>query len=393
MRSQPKSYKKLNIRHENIKKVIDLIKNSPQKLSRADIARKLSLSTPSVSSIIGVLIKNNIIIETDDENQVSTVGRKPILLKLNRNCGYLIGILIEEKKCTLALADYTGNILNKEHYFYDKECKGNCTGYLITTINNLLEKEVKDPTKLLSICVSFPGVFDHQNQEVKFAPHSGIWQDEPIVKKLEKEFDCQVIMENNVNNALLAETWKGQIRSDNAVYLKLGDGIAAGILINGELYRGFNSLAGEVGFSVTDSVQLKDKVTDTGSFEQRFNSRKIFKELEKELGEQVEISKLITLLDNNKKLNQIIKKVNQNIVILLINIISLLNPQIIVIGGQYSQLLKNWIEDIEKQIKNNVPFSPKIVVSTLGDEVYYLGAIANSLHNIEKQLINKYFID
>lgn len=392
--SKQKSFKPLNIRHENIKQVINLVKNSKNKLSRADISRNLSLSTPSISSIISVLIERDIIIETDDKSANNSVGRNPILLKLNQNCGYILGVLISEDMLTIALADYTGNII-KKHNFYYIENEKKCTDFLIESINELLDENNFDYSKLLSISISFPGVFDHQKQKIKFAPHSGAWQNEPLISKLTKEYDCEVRMENNVNIAVLGEKWRGKIgNKNNAVYLKLGNGIAAGILINKRLYRGYNSLAGEVGFSVTDSKHLKDKVTDSGSFEQRFNTDQILERIRKKLGdEKIKFSDLNELINENNELKEMVMEINQNISMLLINIISVLNAEVIVIGGQYSEVITIFLKDIENTINNNVPFAPEILVSDLDNDVYYLGAIANSLQNIENQLIKNYFME
>ncbi len=389
-----KSYKPLNIRHENIKQLVKLLKNSNQKLSRADIARELSLSTPSVSSIVNVLIDSKIIIETDDESIKNTVGRKPILLKLNEDCGYLLGILISENKLTIALANYLGEIIKKES-FYFKDNNKKCLEFLIDCINQILDDNYINLDKLLSISISFPGVYDHDQHEIKFAPHSGNWQNEPLISCLSEEYNCQVKMENNVNAAVLGEKWKGKIANkNNAVYLKIGNGIAAGIIINEQLFRGYNSLAGEVGFSVTDSKQLNDKVTDSGSFEQRFNTDTILKKIKKDFGIEVsDFNKLQDQIKNNPQLSRYIKDINQNIIMLLINIISILNPEAIVIGGEYSQILSDYIEDLATQILKNVPFAAELLVSELGDEVYVLGAIANSLQDIDRQLIKNYFME
>ncbi|TDO94192.1 putative NBD/HSP70 family sugar kinase [Halanaerobium saccharolyticum] len=392
--SRHKSYKPLNIRHENIKQLIKLLKNSKRKLSRADIARELSLSTPSVSSIVNVLIDSDIIIETDDENIGNNVGRKPILLKLNEDCGYLLGVLISEKKLTIALANYLGEVIKEESFYY-KDNNKKCLGFLIDSIEHLLKNNQIDLDKLLSISISFPGVYDHDEQEIKFAPHSGDWQNEPIISRLNEEYNCQVKMENNVNTAVLGEKWQGKIaKKNNAVYLKLGNGIAAGIIINGQLYRGYNSLAGEIGFSVTSSKQLTDKITDSGSFEQRFNTDTMLEEIRKEIGIEVsDFNELKTIVKDNPELSRYIDNVNQNVKMLLINLISILNPEVIVIGGEYSQIIDNYIVDLKSQILKNVPFAAEILVSELEDEVYVLGAIANSLQNLERELIKKYFME
>lgn len=389
-----KSYKPLNIRHENIKQLIKLLKNSERKLSRADIARELSLSTPSVSSIVNVLIDSEIIIETDDESKAKNVGRKPILLKLNENCGYILGVLISQEKIKIVLANYIGKIITeKDFYYQDSDRKS--LDLLTESIDKQLKEFKINHNKLLSISISFPGVYDQDKQEIKFAPNSGGWQNKPIIKTLSQEYECQIKMENNVNTAVLGEKWKGKIADkNNAIYLKIGNGIASGIIINKELYRGYNCLAGEVGFSVTDSDQLNDKIIDSGSFEQRFNTDNFIKKIQKEFnitaGSFSEIKKELSL---KSEFNEFIRNINTNIAMLLINMSSILNPEVIVIGGEYTELIIDYICELENQVKKNVPFASEILVSDLGEKVYVLGSIANSIQGLERQLIRKYFME
>ncbi len=395
MNSKNHSFKPQNIRHNNIRQVITLIKNSEKKLSRADISRSLSLSTPSVSSIINDLVKKNIILETNDQNVTNTVGRKPILLKLNKDCGYILGILISEKMLTIALADYKGNLISKQDFCHASNLE-QCISFLQGNIDAVLKENSIDIESLLSISISFPGVFDHDKQKIIFAPHSGIWQNEPIIDSLKDKYGCQVKMENNVNAAVLGEKWSGKIgNKNNAVYLKIGNGIAAGVIINCQLYRGYRSLAGEVGFSVTNPNNLNDEVTDSGSFEQRYNTDVILERVKKELAdENIDFSDLVKLVkSNDEKTYNIIKDINQNIAMLIINILCILNPEVIVVGGQYSNIIEHCIEEIKKEILNNIPYAPEILISELGDKVYYLGAIANSLQNIEDELIKRYFME
>lgn len=389
-----KSYKPLNIRHENIKQLIKLLKNSERKLSRADIARKLSLSTPSVSSIVNVLIDSEIILETDDESKANNVGRKPILLKLNENCGYILGVLISQEKIKIVLANYMGKIIAEEDFYY-QDSKRESLDLLIESIDKQLKDFKIDQSKLLSISISFPGVYDQNKQEIKFAPHSGGWQNKPIIKTLSQEYDCQIKMENNVNTAVLGEKWKGKIANkNNAVYLKIGNGVAAGIIINKELYRGYNCLAGEVGFSVTDSDQFNDKIVDSGSFEQRFNTNNLIKKIQQQFnitaGSFNEIKKELA---SKSDFNDFINNINTNIAMLLINIFSILNPEVIVIGGEYTELINDYISEIKSRVKKSVPFASDILVSELGEEVYVLGSIANSIQGLERQLIRKYFME
>jgi predicted NBD/HSP70 family sugar kinase len=381
-----------DIREENIKQIIKLFRSSEELYSRAEIARKLSLSAPSVSSIVNKLIKANVLYEREEGTSGNLGGRKPILLDLNKDCGYIIGVHIEYEQITIVLANISGIIKDKTTLIYEEDKNFICNDFLVNGIKNFLIKNNVKIKQVLSIGIVLPGIFDTKEKRVKFAPNISRWQNTPIKEVVEEAFECKVKIENAVNAAVLGERWKGKIIGNkDAIYIKIDKGIGAGILIDGYLFKGFANVAGEIGFMLTDRDYIPEHKNNFGAFENYFGIKAILNRAKILLNDDnLNFDKLTGLIkDGNEELFNIIEDVAINIGITIANITCVINPQIVVIGGEFVKIAPLFISKIKDIIDRTVPIPPDVVISELGEKVYYLGAIVQALEGIEDDILEK----
>lgn len=393
IKSQYNTLKPSNIREANIKQIIKIFRLSSELMSRAEISRKISLSAPSVSSIISNLIDANILFERQEGRSSSSGGRRPIMLELNKDCGFIIGVYIKYEELIIVLVNYKGEIVDKDEINYFKEFNSSCEQILINSIEVLLKNNDVEKEKILSIGVAIPGVFDNEDKVIKFAPNIKTWENMPIKEELKNAFDCEVIVENAVNTAVLGEKLKGKINGkENAIYIKIDKGIGAGVLINGKLYEGFKNLAGEIGFMVSTEDMLLDKESEYGSLEKSYSIKAICEQANDFFPEEnIDFSKIVEKAnEGDEKINKLLDNASTKIALTIANIICVISPEIVVIGGMFNEIAPIFINKINNIIERIVPVPPKIVLSELGDKVYYTGAIVQSLDDIESKLINKY---
>lgn len=391
------TYKPYNMRFANTKQIIKLVRDSKHYLSRAEIGRKINLSPPVVSEIVNILLEKNIIIETKKQkkNNKNKVGRKPILLKMNPNCCFIIGILINKNKITLALVNSLGNVKVEKEIDYELCSSEECIPLLKNVITNLMEENKISNKKLLGINIALPGAVDKSSGKIKLAPTIKQWEDTVIDKKLENYFNCKINIENSVNAAVMGEKWKGKFKKDiNAVFIKIGQSIGSGILINGDLYKGNENLAGEVGFITTKREHIIKNKEDVGPFEKNYGIDAIIKECKNIINlnnVSTNEEKLDIILKYSKKGNKdietILKDSCDHIAILIANVINILNPSKVAIGGEYIKIAEYYLSDIKETVSNIVPSRPEIIISELGEKVFYLGAIAGQMKNIEDDIL------
>jgi len=243
--------------------------------------------------------------------------------------------------------------------------------------------------------IGAPGAIETGEGVVINGPNLG-WQNVPLKKELEKRLEVPVFLDNDCNACTLGVhevELGGQPRDLVGVFL--GTGIGAGLIFNGKMYSGFNRTAGEIGHMIIRAGGSIDKENPGETFEQLASRTAIFKRIKqavKEGKKTILTDALGPDLDDMRSgdLRKAIRKgdklalgiVEEAAVyagIGLANVINLLNPEVIVVGGGLIEALENvMFELIEKQARKfalpGVAKGIKIIPSKLGDRAGIYGA-------------------
>jgi DNA-binding Lrp family transcriptional regulator len=229
--------------------VLRFIKNNAP-VSRAEIAKRYHLSKAAVSEIIARLITQGYVSEVGVGNSTKRGGRKPIMLRFNEKAGYVVAVEIKRDHAQVALIDLDANIHQKETVDFPR---GTDFAIVVQQIVPIIHKQLSDKwveqSKGIGIGIGIPGIIDYDSGHVKVSDTLHNWEKVPIRSIFEDEFNMEVIIENDVKTMTLGECLFGQGKEyNNLVNLWIGDGIGAGIIINGSLIRGCTASAGEVGY-------------------------------------------------------------------------------------------------------------------------------------------------
>lgn len=220
-------------------------------LSRAGLASETGLNPSTVSSIISRLLNENLVRETDLIQPAT--GRPGRLLELNPQGGCALGIEINVDYMSIALTDFTANILWRRRLPSNPE---NPHSVILDQAEGLIQEALNAGSRFslrfLGIGVGVPGLVDLRSGDVKIAPNLK-WYDLPIRAPLASRFDMPVYVENEANAAALGEYYFGVARQvENFIYLSAGIGLGSGIMIDGKLFRGSQGYASEVGHMTFD---------------------------------------------------------------------------------------------------------------------------------------------
>jgi predicted NBD/HSP70 family sugar kinase len=216
-------------------------------ISRADIA-KITGQTPStLTNIAGKLLEDGIILEHMVGE--SSGGRKPVLLRVNPDAANIIIINIRTHSVCCHIADAAGNMaVPKRDYWFNKN-REEVLAYVLQAIDDAL-KLTTSPVPAIAIIVRGP-VKTKEGISI-YAPNIG-WRNVPLKFIVEERFGIPVLVENDVRILTMGMYYYTlAVQSQNMVLLKVGQGIGAGIIINGELYKGDNETAGEIGHTSLD---------------------------------------------------------------------------------------------------------------------------------------------
>jgi glucokinase len=319
----------------------------------------------------------------------------------------LLGIDLGGTKAAFAIFRSDGTIISRETLLLQKR-KGKTVGMIITVkVLSLLEQLKEKEDKVESIGISVPGVF-HSESGTVWAPNIPGWEDYPLRKEVESiSGGIPVVIDSDRACSILGELWKGNAAGcSDAVFLTVGTGIGAGILVNGEVLRGSHDIAGAIGWMAMERPYL-EKYKKYGCFEYYASGEGIarmardyikdHKEYKGELGAMpppriTSYDVLSAYESGDKAAGYIIHQFIAFWGMAVANIVSLFNPEKVILGGGMFGPAVKFIPSIrEEALKWGQPVSTKLVSiepSALGSEAAVYGAAFLAMKRIDEIIIS-----
>lgn len=307
---------------------------------------------------------------------------------------YVLAIDVGGTNMVGAVLDLTGKLVYQGHTF----SQGNelAEVRLVRLIEELLRGSGFNKEQFVGIGLGVPGVTDTTGQWVTLAPGLG-WHEFNLGKLLEDTFCLPVWADNDVNAFLKGEHLMGSmVNVQNGIAITIGTGIGAGLLLNGEIYRGSRGAAGEMGYWVLDpSTRIQDQ-RGYGQFESFAAAPGITKRAQALIEKNTHQSPLLDLADGDltkitaEKVflaahlgdEQAEQVVNDTVAVLgttLANLSSVLDVEKIVIGGGVAEAGERLIGPIQERVNQLSPYPPTITKSSLGSLAIIIGAAAGLL--------------
>jgi len=219
-------------------------------ISRAEISKKQHISKAGISEIVARLIDQEYVSETGIGNSTQRGGRRPILLTFNQKAGYVIAIEIKRSFAKISLLDMNATIHHTRTIDYSiGTSMTDVLKNIFPVIDEFLKIDWVIDSRPIGIGIGIPGLIDYDSGCIKLSDSLKSWEKYPIRQKFEKTFKIPTILENDVKTLALGECLFGKGEDHQSlVNLWIGDGIGAGIILNGSLIRGVTASAGEVGY-------------------------------------------------------------------------------------------------------------------------------------------------
>ena len=357
-------------------------------ISRAMVARLLELNPSTVGRIVDDLLSFNLLHEIG-QNQGNGAGRPSILLEFNTQINSVLTVDLRLTQAYAAITDLLGNVLAKSIQSLTVGDSQRSIQGLIDLIHRLLFS-ADDFAPVGAIVIGAPSIVDVEKGVIEWAS-SFDWNNVPIKQILEDEFKTVVLVENDVNLAALGEYWKGAGKGvkNNMIFVSVGTGIGAGIILNGELYRGGTHAAGEVAYFITDVNVLRDNAGKIGSLENRVGREGLIR-MAQLVAQRYPASSLAELLSQNSKniqTREILALIEQNdvaasivfnelvdaLTIVICNASVLLDPEMVVLGGPSDWKWSTIIPAIQNRIGTSLLRPVHLMASQLGNNALVMG--------------------
>lgn len=352
-------------------------------MSRAELCRNLGISFPAISSSVKSLLEADFIKEVGQGD--NSLGRKSTLLAFNQSRGYVVGLDLGRFWIRITVADLLGQPVASTKKETDVTNGGRG---LIDEVVGLIDEVVSaakiEALKVLCVCIGIPGVINGDGICLApFLPNISIGD---LKISVTKDYQSHVIVENGTNLGAIGEKWRGGGQEyRNFVFMNYGVGVGAAVIIGGKLYTGTNNAAGEIGFMISGTNDLRSKFEEIGVLENIIARDKIQKHISHGNFRE-EVDGLIKKYKQKEKGEQkLLDEICLSIGVSLINISAILDLEAIIIsGGMGTSIGKLFVEKWKVMLENHVPFPPKIIFSDLDNQEGVLGAISVGIERLHK---------
>ncbi len=362
-------------------------------ISRAKISRLVDLNKATVSNLTDELIKEGYVVEKGYGK--SKGGRRPVLLQVNKDVGSIIGIDLGVDYIHIILSNFVGEVIFEEYANMKMgEDKEKLFGLLFNLIEKAIKKAPQTPKGILGIGIGVPGIVEKESGTVLLAPNLK-WQNVPLRSIVKQRFNLPVYIDNEANAGALGEKWFGEWgKVTDLIYLSVGIGLGAGIIIDNKLFRGTAGFAGEVGHT---TINFQDDVCSCGNIGclENFASERallsVIKKIVKEGSEdryiccenvdEITPSQIIQAAkDGSRVCRMAVLEVAEKMGIGVANLVNIFNPEIVIIGNKASFFGDLFLEKLREVINQRSFitqfYNLKIEVSKLKDRAVVLGCIA-----------------
>ncbi|MFF2501049.1 ROK family protein [Peribacillus sp. NPDC058075] len=389
------------------RKVLQAIWKSKKPNSKAEIVRATGFSLATVTEHVETLVRSNLIIEEEMGN--STGGRRPRLLAFNHEAGYIIGIDLESTHVQVGITDLNCSVVSSKASDIDVAAgPAAVLEHIREMIYSLLDESNIEISRIKGIGMGVPGPVEYSTGLPASLPIMPGWDRYPILQFLSQHFDCACYVDNNVYTRALGErTVEGVSGTDNLIFLKIGNGIGAGIICNGQIYRGSTECAGDVGH-INIGQDLLCYCGNRGCLETIAGGRAIVRRAEEiaRNGQSEILAKImatkgeLSLEDFNRAVREsdpsaveLIRECGFQIGNVIAGLINFFNPSLVCIGGRVSEVGDVLLASIRQAIYHrSLPLSTRNLIiqpSLLGEKGGIIGAAVLTVDKIIEDSLKK----
>jgi len=375
--------KPVDTRNKNATTLLHLLLKQDS-ISRVDLSRMTGLTKTTISSIINEFIALDIV---EESSTISTgnVGKAPIPLHIRTDAVYTIGVHLGREKVKTVLMDARMNVISRKRGLsYERLGPKGVLESLFLSIDDSIKDAKKHNIEVGAIGIGVPGPLNAETGIVSHPPKFVGWKDVPLGKIVNQRYKLPVWIENDANVGVLAEKWHGGGKDlRNFVYILINEGIGAGVVIDDELYQGAYDYVGEIGHIL---------FYDRGKFRylEDISGADVLIKYARSRGLDIkDIKEIPNLLQKNDKVTKsIVKQIATRIGAAVIDVIHIIGPETVFVGGKMAVLGDALIQPI-REIVSMYLFGDQEVdvrLSEISDAVAVGAAIYATTRWLEKKI-------
>lgn len=374
----------LSVRQLSRLRVIETIYRHPA-TSRAEITRRTGVARQTVSTVIEELVLAGLVEEHRalDDDRPRNTGRPPILLSLVPAAAYAVGLDFGHQHIRVAVCDLSGNpVIDEWSPAEVDHAPIESLDLADELVRTALSSAGINHDHLLGIGMGLAAPINRVTGELEANGILPGWHGIRPAAEMEARLGVPVQLENDANVGALGEKVFGAGRDvDDLVYVRLSAGIGAGIILSGRPYHGSIGVAGEIGHVLTDPHGQICRCGNRGCLETIASPVAVAALLQRSTGRPVSPQALLELVAaDDRGARRAVADAGQAVGTVLAVLVNILNPQLLLVGGELAAAGDVLLEPIRASIERHcvapASASVRVAAGTLGARAEVLGAAA-----------------
>jgi predicted NBD/HSP70 family sugar kinase len=374
------------LKHLNERTVLEAIRAGAP-ISRAEISRRAGISKPTVSLALQSLVEAGLVREALEGPSGPRYGA--VFFEPVPEAALALGLDLGGRFLRGAVCDLRGDVRAR----LDVEVDGTDAQRVLDQIAELRDALVDataiSEARLNGAVVGVPGVVDPERRAISLAANVAGLEGATFARELEGCLGLDVWLENDVNLAALGEQWQGVARGvDDFLFLSIGTGMGAGLVLRGELHRGHNGAAGEVDFSF---VGLGEDVDPCAGAVAAFASRLAAERAAATvLAEPFDARDIFAAARAGDGLAvEVVQEVARRIALHVVPVAAVTDVSLVVLGGGLGSNGDLLLAPVRSLLDRWIPYPPNVAVSSLGEAAVLTGALALGLRHALDDVVER----
>jgi predicted NBD/HSP70 family sugar kinase len=368
--------------------IIETLKSSGA-LSRQQIGVRTGLSPATVNRLTAGLLSKGIVANAGVEP--STGGRPSVLLRYAGGSRVVVAVQLRAEGATGVLVDLDGKIVFRRDVDFRLGRAGSQDGTFqygnnpdslqetAELIDSLVEAALSMGTPCVAIGVAVPGVVKGAGGTVGRMPELG-WDGIELGAYLRERNTLPVVVENDANSLAYGELNRGAGQGlSSLVALVLENGLGSGIVTNGQLHRGANGEAGEIGYLLMERSSFKRSYSDIGDLEDRIGSVALTRTA-RERGIEFSEGSVLTAehvferaRQGDTAATELAEEILDMVAIAVAAIVIILDPELVVVGSNFVGSAETVIPALQERLTGRIMTVPPLVAATHRTDAVLLG--------------------
>lgn len=382
-RSKPKNPGSQSaLRQLNQQRIIESLRGGPS--TQAELARQTGLSTATVSNIVKVMLDSGLA----STEPITSSGRRALNVRLNSNGAVAVGIDFGRRHLRVVLASLSYRVIAEESVMLPLGHQAeDGIQAAVTLVDKLLRESNIERTAVVGAGVGIPGPIDRRTGTVAQGAILPEWVGINILQHLEETLQFPVFIDNDANLGAWSEvTWGRHSGVSNLMFLKIGSGIGAGLILNGAPYYGNVGITGEIGHATIHEQGLVCRCGNRGCLETIASTTTMIELLSRGEDRPLTPADIVRkALARDPATLRVVDDAGLSVGRALGNVANLINPEVIVVGGPLAGLGDLLLDPIRRGLtRHAVPVigeTTTLTMSSLGDRAEALGAAALVFQN------------